>query len=229
MNYVDLFPLFLSLKVSFFATLLCLVFGIPAAWVLARVSFAGSKFVESLITLPIFLPPSVMGYYLLIVLGRNGFLGKAINHYFGVNLVFTWQAAVIAAFVMGAPLLIKSVKTAFEEVDPDIEDAARTLGKSEWQVFSTVTLPLGWRGLVTGTVMAFARALGDFGATLMVAGNIPQKTQTMSIAIYDAVVSGNTGLANTLVLVMTISAVLVLVVLYKFADSGPGRRLNARN
>jgi len=224
---VDLFPLFLSLKVSFTATLLCFLAGVPVAWVLARVKFAGKKLIDSLITLPVFLPPSVMGYYLLVVLGRNSFLGRILDRYLGINFVFTWHSAVIAAFVVAAPLLIKSVKTAFESIDPDIEDAARTLGKSEWQVFFTVTLPLGWRGLITGAVMAFARALGDFGTTLMVAGNIPQKTQTMPIAIYDAVISGNNLLANTLVIIMTAVAFLVLWILHKFADAVPGRRSNA--
>lgn len=227
MDNIDLFPLFLSLKVSVTATLLCVLAGLPMAWVLARVKFPGRKLIDSLITLPIFLPPSVMGYYLLIFLGSRGFLGETLNRYFAVNLLFTWQAAVIAAFIMAAPLLIKSVKTAFEGIDPDVEDAARTLGKSEWQVFLTVTLPLGWRGLATGIVMAFARALGEFGATLMVAGNIPQKTQTMPIAIYDAVLAGNNGLANTLVLIMTIAAFLVVGVLYKFADTVKGRWPNA--
>lgn len=227
MGKVDLFPLFLSLKVSFTATLLCFLAGVPVAWVLARVKFAGKKLIDSLITLPVFLPPSVMGYYLLVVLGRNSFLGRILDRYLGINFVFTWHSAVIAAFVVAAPLLIKSVKTAFESIDPDIEDAARTLGKSEWQVFFTVTLPLGWRGLITGAVMAFARALGDFGTTLMVAGNIPQKTQTMPIAIYDAVISGNNLLANTLVIIMTAVAFLVLWILHKFADAVPGRRSNA--
>jgi len=226
-NNLDLFPLFLSLKVSFTATLLSLLFGLPAAWVLARAKIPGKKLIDSLITLPVFLPPSVMGYYLLVVLGRNSFLGRILDRYLGINFVFTWHSAVIAAFVVAAPLLIKSVKTAFESIDPDIEDAARTLGKSEWQVFFTVTLPLGWRGLITGAVMAFARALGDFGTTLMVAGNIPQKTQTMPIAIYDAVISGNNLLANTLVIIMTAVAFLVLWILHKFADAVPGRRSNA--
>lgn len=222
-----LIPLVLSLKISFIVTLLCLLFGVPAAWVLARMKFPGKRIIDSLITLPVFLPPSVMGYYLLIVLGRNGPLGKILDRYLGVSLIFTWQAAVIAAFVMAAPLLVKSAKAAFEGIDPDIEDAARTLGKSERQIFFTITLPLGGRGLVTGTVMAFARSLGEFGATLMVAGNIPEKTQTMPVAIYDAVLAGNNGLANTLVIIMTIAALLVLWALQMFGDTVPGRRDDA--
>lgn len=222
MGNIDLFPLLLSLKVSFLATLLSLLFGIPIAWVLARLQFPGKKVIDSFITLPIFLPPSVLGYYLLIFIGKKSFIGQTLDFHFGLNLIFTWPAAVIAALLVAMPLLIKSVKTAFEGIDKDIEDAARTLGKSEWQIFLTVTLPLGWRGLLTGTVLAFARAIGDFGTTLMVVGNIPQKTQTMPIAIYDAVLSGNTSLANTLVLVMTVVALSVLLILYKFGESVPG-------
>jgi molybdate transport system permease protein len=178
---------------------------------LARRAFPGRDVVDALSTVPMVLPPSVLGYYLLVALGRNSPLGQALKSALGLQLVFTWQGAVVAAGVVAFPLMVQSARAAFEGVDAGLEEVARTLGRSEWDVFRTVTLPLAWRGVFAGTVLAFARALGDFGTTLMVASNIPGRTQTLSVAIYDAVQAGDDGRAVLLVAVVTAVAVALLL------------------
>jgi molybdate transport system permease protein len=208
---IDLFPLYLSLKVAALSTLVCLVLGVSLAWVLARKTFPGRDVLDALSTLPLVLPPSVLGYYLLVALGRKSLLGRALESLLGLRLVFTWQGAVVAASVVAWPLMAQSARAAFEGVDEELEEVARTLGRSEWDVFCTVTLPLAWRGIFAGTVLAFARALGDFGTTLMVAGNIPGRTQTLAIAIYDAVQAGDDGRAALLVAVVTAVATALLL------------------
>lgn len=207
----DLFPLYLSLKVATLATAICFVLGLGLAWLLARRAFPGRDVVDGLSTLPLVLPPSVLGYYLLVALGRASPLGRTLESALGLRLVFTWQGAVVAAGVVAFPLMVQSARAAFEGVDVGLEEVARTLGRSEWEVFCTVTLPLAWRPIFAGTVLAFARALGDFGTTLMVAGNIPGRTQTLSIAIYDAVQAGDGGQAALLVAVVTAIAVTLLL------------------
>jgi molybdate transport system permease protein len=207
----DLFPLWLSLRVAAVATLLTLAVGLPLAWLLARTRFRGRDLLSAAVLLPMVLPPTVLGYYLLIVLGRQGPIGHFLEGSFGVTLVFTWYAAAVASCIVSLPLLIRSAQGAFEGIDPNLENAARTLGRSELSIFLTVTVPLAWRGVLAGTVLAFARALGEFGATLMVAGNIPGSTQTMPIAIYDAVQAGNMGLANMLVLTITAATIIALL------------------
>ncbi len=210
-DFIDLFPLYLSLKVAAFSTLVCLVLGVSLAWVLARKTFPGRDVLDALSTLPLVLPPSVLGYYMLVALGRKSLLGQALESLLGLRLVFTWQGAVVAASVVAWPLMTQSARAAFEGVDEKLEEVARTLGRSEWDVFCTVTLPLAWRGIFAGTVLAFARALGDFGTTLMVAGNIPGRTQTLAIAIYDAVQVGDDGRAALLVAVVTAVATALLL------------------
>lgn len=192
-------PILLSIQVTFFATLAVLVIGLALALILARVKFRGKILAETLILLPLVLPPTVVGYYLLLTLGRDGPLQKIFN----LNLLFTWQAAVLAAMVVALPLMVQSAKAAIENVDPTVENAARTLGSTEWQVIARVTLPLARRGIIAGLVLGFARALGEFGATLMVAGNIPGRTQTAPLAIYDAVQDGRFADANVLVLILS--------------------------
>ncbi len=226
---LDLFPLLLSFKVATLATVISLGLGVGIAWLLARRRFPGKDLVDALVTLPMVLPPTVLGYYLLVTIGRRGPLGSFLEGTFGVTLVFTWQAAVIAAAVASAPLLIKAARAAFEGVDRRVEDAARTLGRSELSIFFTITIPLAWRGIMAGTILAFARALGDFGTTIMVAGNIPGKTQTMPIAVYDAVLGDNTPLANALVLVTTITAVVVLIALNRLERSAFRGNRDARS
>lgn len=213
MNTLDLFPLYLSLKVAGIATVLSFVIGVAIAWLLARREFRGKSIVSSLVTLPIVLPPTVLGYYLLVIIGKQGPLGRFLESSLGISLVFTWEAAVLASCIVSIPLLVRAAQAAFEGVDRSLENAARTLGRSERGVFLTVTLPLAWRGILAGTALAFTRALGEFGATLMVAGNIPGQTQTMPIAIYDAVQTGNTLLTNVLVGIVTVAALAILLVL----------------
>ena len=211
MGGVDLFPLWLSLRVAVVATMLTLAIGLPISWVLARLRFRGRNLLSVAVLLPMVLPPTVLGYYLLLALGREGPIGHFLDGTLGITLVFTWYAAVVASSVVSLPLLVRSAQAAFEGIDPNLENAARTLGRSELSIFLTVTIPLAWRGVLAGTVLAFARALGEFGATLMVAGNIPGSTQTMPIAIYDAVQAGNMPLANLLVLTITAASVVSLL------------------
>lgn len=207
----------LSLKVALCATLIDLVLGVAIGWVLARRRFPGRELLDALLTLPMVLPPTVLGYYLLVVIGRNGPLGGWLHGTFGINLIFTWQAAVIAAAVVAFPLVLKGARSAFETVDPQLEQAARVLGVSGPGVFLRVTLPLAWRGVLAGTLLAFARSMGEFGATLMVAGSIPGQTQTLSIAVYEAVQAGQDDTANLLVLVTSVACVAVLVLASRLA------------
>lgn len=207
----DVWPaLGLSLKVAFWATFLNLLLGIAVGFLLARRNFPGRDLLDTALTLPMVLPPTVLGYYLLVLFGRNGTIGQWLNHTFGIRLIFTWQGAVLAAMVVTFPLVFKPARAAFESVNPQLEQAARVLGLSESAVFLRVTLPLAWRGLLVGLLLAFARALGEFGATLMIAGSIPGQTQTLSIAVYEAVQAGNDSLANQLVLLISTVCITVL-------------------
>lgn len=204
-------PLWLSLRVSATATLLALLLGLPLAWLLARRRFPGRDLVGVLVVLPMVLPPTVLGYYLLVSLGRRSMIGGWLEASGAGQIVFTPAAAVIAAFVAALPFLVRAAQGGFEQVDPVYEEAARTLGRSEWRIAWSITMPLAWRGIAAGLALAFARAMGEFGATLMLAGNIPGETQTASIAIYDAVQAGRLDQAHTLAL--TLSALTALVLL----------------
>lgn len=212
--------LWLSLQVATWATLLCLVLGTGVGYALARWRFPGRDLIDTLLTLPMVMPPTVLGYYLLVLLGRKGWVGGWLHATFGINLIFTLTGAVIAATVVAFPLVFKPARAAFEAVDPQLQDAARVLGVSEAGVFWRVTLPLAWRGILAGVLLGFARALGEFGATLMVAGSIPGKTQTLSIAVYEAVQAGQDEVANLLVLITSVVCVAVLLAVGKLA---PGR------
>src|SRR5882724_2525437 len=207
---IDCFPLWLSLRVAFVSTAIAFGVGLWLAYVLANWEFRGKEVLDAAVTLPLVLPPTVLGYYLLVLLAGNSPLGKLWENIFGSPLVFTWKAAVIAALLHALPLLVKSTRAALESVDRNYERAARNLGASEWRLFWRVTLPLARRSIFAAAALAFAQSLGDFGITLMVAGNIPGRTQTMAVAIYDAVESGNGALARTLVLVMSAAALLIL-------------------
>jgi molybdate transport system permease protein len=204
-------PLRLSLQVTITATLLVLATGVPLAWLLARKRFPGREALGAAAMMPLVLPPTVLGYYLLVLLGAQSPLGRWLAA-IGFPLVFTWHGAVIAAAIAAFPLMVESARTGFESVDPRLEGVARTLGRSEFAIFWRVTLPLAWRSIVAGTALTFARALGDFGATLMVAGNIPGRTQTMSLYIYDLVQANRQGEANQMVLLITVLAVVLLVI-----------------
>ncbi|QNB07341.1 molybdate ABC transporter permease subunit [Herbaspirillum frisingense] len=203
-------PLLLSLKVAGLATLLNLVLGVAAAYGLSRWRSPLRDFIDSVLTLPLVLPPTVLGYYLLVLFGRRGTFGAWLES-LGIQLVFTWQGAVLASTVVAFPLVLKAARAAFESVDHQLENAARVLGVSEAGVFFRVSLPLATRGITAGVLLAFARALGEFGATLMVAGNLPGRTQTLSVAIYEAVQAGDDGAATLLVVITSITCVVLLM------------------
>ncbi len=205
-------PLALSLKVAGWATILTMIVGVAVGYTLARLRFPGRDVVDAVLTLPMVMPPTVLGYYLLVLIGRKGWLGSWLEKTFGIHLIFTWQGAVIASSIVAFPLVFKSARAAFEAVDGQLEQAARVLGISEVAIFFRVTLPLAWRGILAGVLLAFARALGEFGATLMVAGSIPGKTQTLSIAVYEAVLAGQDDVANTLVVITSLVCVAVLLI-----------------
>lgn len=208
---LDWTALWLSLKVAGCATAINLVLGVALGALLARHRFPGRDLLDTLLTLPMVLPPTVLGYYLLVVIGRNGPLGAWLQDTFGINLVFTWQAAVIAAAVASLPLVFKPARAAFEAVDGQLEQAARTLGVSGVALFLRVSLPLASRGILAGLLLAFARSMGEFGATLMVAGSIPGRTQTLSIAIYEAVQAGQDAKANGLVILTSVVCIVILL------------------
>ena len=193
---IDWFPLWLSLRVASISTAIAVLAGLGLAYLLTNRSFRGKEVLDAAITLPLVLPPTVLGYYLLVLLGRESPLGRVYETVIGQPLVFTWQAAVVAALFHSAPLLVKSARAALESIDHSYERAARTLGASEWRLFWRVSLPLAWRSILAAAVLAFARALGDFGVTIMLAGNIPGRTQTVAVAIYDAVEGGNGDVAR---------------------------------
>ncbi|MSR22142.1 MAG: molybdate ABC transporter permease subunit [Gemmatimonadetes bacterium] len=200
-----------SLQVASLATLLALVTGVPLAWLLARRAFPGKDLLSVLVLLPMVLPPTVLGYYLLVVVGRQGLVGRLWEMAGLGRIVFTPTAAVLAAFVAALPFVIRAAQGGFEQVDRTYEEAARTLGWGEVGIFLAVTVPLAWRGILAGLALGFARAVGEFGATLMVAGNIPGRTRTASTAIYDAVQGGRLAEAHLLALLLSIMAGGVLL------------------
>lgn len=212
-----LVALALSIRVAVLATVLSILVGIPIAALLARKHHPIANLLDAIANLPLVLPPTVLGYYLLVVFGNRSPIGATLNT-LGINLTFTWFGAVLAASLVALPLIIQSTRASLEAVDPALEDVARTLGRNNTRVFFSISLPLAWRGLLAGTMLAFSRALGEFGATLLVAGNIPGSTQTLPIAIYDAVQSGNQPLANTMALILTITAITLLLFIRRFSQ-----------
>ena len=210
LNAPAITPLILTLKVAFCSTVLSVFIGTALGILLCRRSFVGRDLLDAALALPMVMPPTVLGYYLIVILGRNGLVGAWLHETLGISLIFTWQGAVLAAAGVSAPLILKSFLAAFEGVDINLQNAARTLGANEMSVFFRITFPLAWRGLLAGSMLAFARAMGEFGATMMVAGNLPGRTQTLSIAVYDAVQAGDLGSANLLVGITSISCLTVL-------------------
>jgi molybdate transport system permease protein len=215
-NPTPLAPILLSARVAGLATLLAVLLGTPLAWWLGRTRFRGRALVENLVLLPLVLPPTVLGYYLLVLVNRSAPVGQLFVR-FGLELAFTWRGAVLAATVGSFGLFVRAAQAGFELVDRQLEDAARTLGRSEWGVFWSVTLPLAWRGMAAGTALAFCRAVGEFGITLMVAGNIPGRTQTVPLAIYDYVQANRMAEANLLSL-LTIAVVIALLLLARLGS-----------
>lgn len=203
-------PIIISLKVSLISTIFTLITGVALARIITKYNFKGKNVLESIIILPMVLPPSVTGYGLLILLGKRSFIGGFLYKSFGTSLIFTLGAACIASYIVSLPLMYQSCKAAFVNVDKTYENTARTLGASEIRVFFKVTLPLSWIGILSGIVLSFARALGEFGATLMVAGNIPGKTQTIPLAIYFAVEGGDNKTANILFTIVLVFSFLLI-------------------
>ena len=214
-------PLGLTLKVALTATAGACALGVGAGFALSRRGLPGREFLDAVCTLPLVLPPTVIGYYLLVLFGRRGVLGLWLQEHFGVSLVFTWQGAALAAGVVAFPLVCKGARTAFEGVDQNLEHAARSLGAGEAGVFLRVSLPLAWRGVLSGTMLALARAMGEFGATLMLAGNLPGRTQTLSLAIYDAAQAGRDNEATFLVALTSVVCILLLLASGKFLKLSP--------
>lgn len=210
---LDLFPLWLSLRIATIATLVSIVIGVPLAWLLSRQRFVGRDLISVVVLLPMVLPPTVLGYYLLLLLGRSSFIGRTVEAAGWGRIVFTPTAAVIAASIASLPFLVRTAQAGFEQVDRAYEEVARTLGRGELAIFFTVAIPLAWRAILAGVALAFARAIGEFGTTLMIAGNIPHQTQTASIAIYDAVQAYRLPEANLLALTLSALAGLILIVL----------------
>ncbi|PZQ73340.1 MAG: molybdate ABC transporter permease subunit [Variovorax paradoxus] len=204
-------PLWLTLKVALLATLFAGAAGIALGWWMARRRFPGHAVADAVLVLPMVLPPTVLGYYLIVLVGRNGVVGQWLERWFGITLLFTWQGAVLAAAVVSLPLIYKAARAAFEETDGRFAQAARTLGAGEWEVFWRISLPLALRGIGAGLALTFARAMGEFGATLMIAGNLPGRTQTLSVAVYAAVQAGDDRLALTLTLVISAVCIVLLV------------------
>jgi molybdate transport system permease protein len=211
MHDLSFAPLWLTLRVASVATLCAFLIGVLLAFVLARGTFWGKDWLDALLSLPLVLPPTVLGYYLIVLFGRHGWIGHWLYATFGFSLIFTWQGAAVACTIVSLPMVFKSARTAFEGVDQNLEHAARTLGLSEVAIFFRVSFPLAWRGILAGTMLAFARAMGEFGASLMIAGNLPGKTQTLSMAVYNAVQAGNSALANILVLLTSLVCIVILV------------------
>lgn len=212
-------PVLLSLKVAFIALVIVLVFATIAARFMARVSFKGKIIIETILMLPLVLPPTVVGFLLIVIFGNNGFIGDFYEWMFSGSIMFTWYAAVLASTVVAFPLMYQSAKAGFLNVDEDIEDAAKVDGANRLQTFVKVTLPLSTTALVTGGLLSFARAIGEFGATLMIAGNIPGRTQTMPTAIYTALQSGNMALAWAWVITIVVVSFLMLMLIRVKANS----------
>lgn len=209
----------LSLLVVFVSTLIVAVIGLALAYLLARSKFRGKELLDALLTVPLVLPPTVTGYYLIVLLGRRGLLGSYIYDLTGWTFSFTWQGAVVAAVVVSLPLMIKASRAAIESVDPRYEIASYSLGKGKFETFRRVILPLAKRGVLAGVVLSFARALGEFGATLMIAGNIPGQTQTMPLAIYEAVASGEDHNAQILALLLTAVSITAIYLTNRLSGS----------
>jgi len=210
---MDYSPIWVSLKTGIITILVTFVLGLLAAkWVINRKSEKTKIIIDGIFTMPLVLPPTVAGFFLLYIFGANGFIGKYVNEIFGFKIAFSWIATVIAAVVISFPLMYRSSRGAFEQVDQDMIDAARTLGMSEWTIFFKVMIPNAMSGIVSGSVLAFARGLGEFGATSMLAGNIAGKTRTLPLAVYSEVAGGN--MDNAFVYVMIILVICFIAVVF---------------
>lgn len=215
---MDFSPLWISLKTAFLATIITSIIGIFISYKMANYKGRGRGFIDGIFTLPLILPPTVIGFFLLLICGKNGFVGKIFMS-FNKNIIFSWSATVIAATVVAFPMMYRTCRSAFEQIDKNMISAARTLGLSETKIFFKVAIPLAWPGIIGGLVLSFARALGEFGATLMIAGNIPGKTQTMPVAIFFAIESGDMNKAMLWVLIIVAISFIMIFLLNYWCDT----------
>ena len=215
---MDFSPLWISLKTAFLATIITSIIGIFISYKMANYKGRGRGLIDGVFTLPLILPPTVIGFFLLLICGKNGFVGKIFMS-FNKNIIFSWSATVIAATVVAFPMMYRTCRSAFEQIDKNMISAARTLGLSETKIFFKIAIPLAWPGIIGGLVLSFARALGEFGATLMIAGNIPGKTQTMPIAIFFAVEGGDMNKAMLWVLIIVAISFIMIFLLNYWCDT----------
>lgn len=204
-------PIIISLKITFISSFIVFFIALFAARMMSRAKFVGKLIVEAIFMLPLILPPTVVGFILLFSFGKKGFIGQWLSSWFNISLVFTWWGAIIAAVVVSFPLAYQTIKAGFDSIDQDLEDVARSMGANEWQVFRYISIPLNYKMLLVAYMLGFARALGEFGATLMLAGNIPGRTQTISTAIYVAVESDRLALAYGWVALMVMFSFILML------------------
>lgn len=215
---MDFSPLWISLKTAFLATIITSIIGIFISYKMANYKGRGRGFIDGIFTLPLILPPTVIGFFLLLLCGKNGFVGNIFMS-FNKNIIFSWSATVIAATVVAFPMMYRTCRSAFEQIDKNMISAARTLGLSETKIFFKIAIPLAWPGIIGGLVLSFARALGEFGATLMIAGNIPGRTQTMPVAIFFAVEGGDMNKAMLWVLIIVAISFIMIFLLNYWCDT----------
>lgn len=215
---MDFSPLWISLKTAFLATIITSIIGIFISYKMDNYKGRGRGLIDGVFTLPLILPPTVIGFFLLLICGKNGFVGKIFMS-FNKNIIFSWSATVIAATVVAFPMMYRTCRSAFEQIDKNMISAARTLGLSETKIFFKIAIPLAWPGIIGGLVLSFARALGEFGATLMIAGNIPGKTQTMPVAIFFAVEGGDMNKAMLWVLIIVAISFIMIFLLNYWCDT----------
>ena len=215
---MDFSPLWISLKTAFLATIITSIIGIFISYKMANYKGRGRGLIDGVFTLPLILPPTVIGFFLLLICGKNGFVGKIFMS-FNKNIIFSWSATVIAATVVAFPMMYRTCRSSFEQIDKNMISAARTLGLSETKIFFKIAIPLAWPGIIGGLVLSFARALGEFGATLMIAGNIPGKTQTMPVAIFFAVEGGDMNKAMLWVLIIVAISFIMIFLLNYWCDT----------
>ncbi len=211
-------PLWISLKAAFLSTSITFVIGILVSYLMANYKGRYKGLIDGLLTLPLVLPPTVVGFFLLLLIGKNGWIGKLLLN-FDITLVFSFTATIIASTVVAFPMMYRTSRSAFEQIDDNLISAARTLGLSEWRIFYKIAIPLAWPGIIAGIVLSFARALGEFGATLMIAGNIPGKTQTMPLAIFFAVEGRDMKKAIMWVLIITLISIVMILILNYWSES----------
>lgn len=211
-------PLIISIKTAFLSTSITFFLGILVSYLMANYKGKYKGLLDGILTLPLVLPPTVVGFFLLLLMGKNGYLGRLLM-VFDKSVIFTWTATVIASTTVAFPMMYRASRAAFEQIDSNLIFAARTLGLSEYEIFYKIAIPLAWPGIIAGVVLSFTRALGEFGATLMVAGNIPGKTQTMPLAIFFAVEGGNMQKAIMWVLIITIISIVMILILNYWSEN----------